>query len=98
MDIMEGFSGFLHHWEGIEAQLEQATADKARACAMQGLKLTREESLRRKSTCPAFISLWCLPVDTNLEQRCIQHNLTILKHTSAINSFSRTFNQKHSSF
>lgn len=57
MDIMEGFSGFLHHWEGIEAQLEQATADKARACAMQGLKLTREESLRRKSTCPAFISL-----------------------------------------
>ena len=53
---MEGFSGFLHHWEGIKAQVEQATADKARAYAMRGL-LTREESLRRKSTCPAFISL-----------------------------------------
>ena len=35
MDIMEGFSGFLHHWEGIEAQLEQATADKARAYAIR---------------------------------------------------------------
>ena len=57
MDIMEGFSGFLHHWEGINAQVEQATADKARAYAIRGLKLTREESLRRKSTCPAFISL-----------------------------------------
>ena len=57
MDIMEGFSGFLHHWEGIEAKVEEATADKACAYAMRGLKLTREESLRRKSTCPAFISL-----------------------------------------
>ena len=55
---MEGFSRFLHHWEGIIAQVEQATADdKARAYAIRGLKLTREESLRRKSTCPAFISL-----------------------------------------